>query len=118
MNEAQEQFPLKDIGAKVKKVYQNSNVIRTRQIEITRVDAAITSHNISENSEVQIMHSYGHSLIVALMEKIEAEWEAENSVYAKLKSNKESMREYFIMVSQGVEKTMDLWCLPPTWQTP
>ena len=52
------------------------------------------------------------------MEKIEAEWEAENSVYAKLKSNKESMREYFIMVSQGVEKTMDLWCLPPTWQTP
>ena len=34
VDEAQEQFPPKDIGAKVKKVYQNSNVIRTRQIEI------------------------------------------------------------------------------------
>lgn len=39
------------------------------------------------------------------MDIIGREWEAENSVLAKLKRNKEAMREYFMMVSQGVEKT-------------
>jgi hypothetical protein len=72
---------------------------------ICDVDETITSYNIADNSEVQMMHSYGLRLIVDLMESIEAEWEAENSVYAKLKSNKDSMHEYFVMVSHGVEKT-------------
>jgi hypothetical protein len=38
------------------------------------------------------------------MEIIGGEWEAENSVLAKLKRNKEDMHEYFMMVSQGAEK--------------
>ena len=75
---------------------------------ICGVDSAVTLHNISENSEVQIMHSYGHSLIVNLMEKIEAEWEAENSVYAKLwrvQQGEHARVFYGVIVSQEVEKT-------------
>jgi hypothetical protein len=42
---------------------------------------------------------------VFLMENIENEWEAENSVSAKLESNKEILCQYFVMVSLGVAKT-------------
>jgi hypothetical protein len=181
--EVQQHFPPKDIPEEIKKVYQNSNVIKTRQIEmmavagdgqshvdgrtcdgnptllekmgmkfsqllnlkstekkITRnaidscyesvyaivnriaagkmcyddsivynvisdVDAVITSKNISSYSEVLAMHNYGQTLIVELMQYIEKEWEAENSVFAKLKADKECMREYFVMVSQGLENS-------------
>ena len=72
---------------------------------ISDVDAIITSNNISANSEVEKMHIHGQKLISKLMQNIEKEWEYENSVYAKLKANKERMLEYFVMVSQGVEKT-------------
>jgi hypothetical protein len=71
------------------------------------VDAAITEHNVSLNSDVQMMHIYGQKLIIDLMQQIEKKWEAENSVFAKLqqRENKEAMRHYFMMVSTGVEKT-------------
>ena len=52
-----------------------------------------------------ILHNYGQMLIAKLMQNIEKEWEYENSVYAKLTANKVRMREYFVMVSQSVEKT-------------
>jgi hypothetical protein len=69
------------------------------------VDAAITSLNISDNSKVRMIHIYGQKKITDVMETIGREWDEENSVLAKLKRNKEAMREYFMMVSQGVEKT-------------
>jgi hypothetical protein len=74
---------------------------------ICDVDAAITEHNVSLNSDVQMMHIYGQKLIIDLMQQIEKKWEAENSVFAKLqqRENKEAMRHYFMMVSTGVEKT-------------
>jgi hypothetical protein len=72
---------------------------------ISDVDAVITSKNISSYSEVLAMHNYGQTLIVELMQYIEKEWEAENSVFAKLKADKECMREYFVMVSQGLENS-------------
>jgi hypothetical protein len=72
---------------------------------ISDVDAVITSKNISSYSEVLAMHNYGQTLIVELMQYIEKEWEAENSVFAKLEADKECMREYFVMVSQGVENS-------------
>jgi hypothetical protein len=40
------------------------------------------------------------------MERIEETWEKENSVPAKLELDKEIMRQYFMMVSQGVAKTI------------
>ena len=40
------------------------------------------------------------------MENIERKWERENSVPAKLESDKDIMRQYFMMVSQGVAKTI------------
>jgi hypothetical protein len=69
------------------------------------VDSTIISYNFIENSEVQMMHFYGRTLIVQLMQKIEEKWEAENSVFAKFKSSKETMHQYFMMASQGMEKT-------------
>jgi hypothetical protein len=39
------------------------------------------------------------------MEKTEKEWEKQNSVPAKLESSEAILRKYFMMVSQGVEKT-------------
>jgi hypothetical protein len=184
LTKAQQEFPARDVAAKIVKVYQNSNVIKTRQIEmyqnaelvfethpngdidtnpstfsnlitkmsnfysnmigkksrqnlvdsclekiftivscivagklcyddsvvsnvICDVDAAITEHNISLNSDVQLMHIYGQKLIIDRMQRIEKKWEAENSVFAKLqqRKNKEAMRHYFMIVSTGVEKT-------------
>ena len=52
------------------------------------------------------MHQYGMTLIVDLMQKIQTKWERENSVPAKLESDKEILRQYFTMVSQGVAKTI------------
>ena len=74
---------------------------------ICDVDAVITEHNVSLNSDVQLMHIYGQVLIINLMQQIEERWEADNSVFAKLqqRKNKEAMRHYFMMVSTGVEKT-------------
>jgi hypothetical protein len=165
--EVQQQFPSNDIPAEVVKVYQNSNVIKNRMIDmklseddssflsklmqernhvyssanqnkninvfdkclnsvdaiinqiaasqqyyddsiisnfIYDADAAITSHSVSTYSEVRKIHIYGQNVIITLMEIIGGEWEAENSVLAKLKRNKEDMHEYFMMVSQGAEK--------------
>jgi hypothetical protein len=39
------------------------------------------------------------------MEKIQDQWEKENSVPAKLESNQENLRKNFMMVSNGVAKT-------------
>jgi hypothetical protein len=74
---------------------------------ICDVDAVITEHNVSLNSDVQLLHIYGQVLIIDVMQQIEERWKAENSVFAKLqqRKNKEAMRHYFMMVSTGVEKT-------------
>lgn len=185
--EARQEFPPKDIHAEIVKVYQNSNLIKKRQIEVNPtadlaycekyqendlssnsnpsflwktekyfdmlyskvlgkrchqnvidscldrihliangiasgklryddsvvsnvicdVDAAITEHNVSLNSEVHLMHTYGQVLIIDLMKQIETRWEVENSVFAKLQQRtvKADLRHYFTMVSRGVDKT-------------
>ncbi|XP_046636048.1 uncharacterized protein LOC124314746 [Daphnia pulicaria] len=51
------------------------------------------------------MHNHGMRLIFKLMKETEKEWEKQNSVPAKLESNEAILRKYFMMVSQGVEKT-------------
>ncbi|EFX76005.1 hypothetical protein DAPPUDRAFT_322835 [Daphnia pulex] len=51
------------------------------------------------------MHNYALLLIVELMQVIQKEWEAKNSVYAKFESSKGSMRNYFDLVSKGAAKT-------------
>jgi hypothetical protein len=73
---------------------------------IREVNNTIIKHNLIDNSVVQQMHEYGAVLIVDLMERIEETWEKENSVPAKLELDKEIMRQYFMMVSQGVAKTI------------
>jgi hypothetical protein len=75
-----------------------SNVIR-------EVDSTITAHKLTENTVATIMHNHGMRLIFNLMEKTEKEWRLQNSVPAKLESNERILRNYFMMVSQGVEKT-------------
>ena len=72
---------------------------------IRSVDSKIKEHELAENSLVEEMHQYGKTLIVDLMQKIQTEWEKENSVPAKLDSNKEILRKHFVMVSQDVAKT-------------
>ena len=74
---------------------------------ICQVDEIISANGVSRNSEVQMLHTYGRVLITNRMKSIQKNWEAENSVSVKLEqpANKEAMRCYFKMVSQGVEKT-------------
>ena len=74
---------------------------------ICQVDDIISDQNVSLNSEVQMVHTYGSVVITKRMNSIQKNWEAENSVYVKLQqpANKEAMRCYFKMVSQGAEKT-------------
>jgi hypothetical protein len=72
---------------------------------IRSVDEEIKKYKIEENSKVQELHEYGMRLIINLMENIEKEWERENSVPAKLESNKEILRKHFMIVSEGVAKT-------------
>jgi hypothetical protein len=72
---------------------------------IRSVDEEIKKYKIEENSSVQLLHEYGMRLIIYLMENIEKEWEEENSVPAKLESNKQILRNHFMMVSEGAAKT-------------
>ena len=74
---------------------------------ICQVDDIISAQGVSRNSEVQMVHTYGRVLITDRMKLIQNMWEAENSVPVKLQqpANKETMQNYFKMVSQGVEKT-------------
>ena len=74
---------------------------------ICQVDDIISAQGVSLNSEVQMVHTYGRVLITDRVNLIQKNWEAENSVYAKLQqpANKEAMYCYFKMVSQGVKKT-------------
>jgi hypothetical protein len=75
-----------------------SNVIR-------EVDSTIIAHKLTENKVAANMHNHSMKLIFNLMEKTEKEWEKQNSVPAKLESSEAILRKYFMMVSQGVEKT-------------
>jgi hypothetical protein len=72
---------------------------------IRSVDEEIKKYNITERSKIEELNDYGMRLIINLMENIEREWERENSVPAKLESNKEILRNHFMMVSEGVAKT-------------
>jgi hypothetical protein len=164
LDETKNKFPPKDVRNKIKIVYQESNVIRRRQINlkwtdeaagrgfrdgnfhpdithsskndttdscldsvystvkrilagklcyddsiisdvIRDVDTTIINHNVTDNSIVQVMHQCGMDYMVELMQEIEKKWEKQNSVSAQFESNREMLRRYFVMVSQGVEKT-------------
>jgi hypothetical protein len=72
---------------------------------IREIDSKLNTYHITENSVVQDMFQYGMVLTVTLMKKVQDQWEKENSVPAKLESNKENLRKNFMMVSNGVAKT-------------
>jgi hypothetical protein len=72
---------------------------------IREIDSKLRECHITDNSVVQNMFQYGMVLTVQLMEKVQDQWGKENSVPAKLKSNKENLHEHFMMVSNGVAKT-------------
>jgi hypothetical protein len=168
LDEAKDEFPPKDVLKEIDGVYQNSSVIKNRQIKLTShtkigpqnswsislpktensikkeakkldqnyccrtevdatvkriatgklcyddsiisevirsVDSKIKEYKLTDNSVVEEMHQHGKTLIVDLMQEIQTEWEKENSVPAKLDSNKEILRKHFMMVSQDVAKT-------------
>ncbi|XP_046439459.1 uncharacterized protein LOC124190679 [Daphnia pulex] len=82
--------------------YDNSIVSHV----IREIDSKLSEHQLGENSVVESMFQYGMELTVNLMKKVQDQWEKENSVPAKLESNKENLRwYYFMMVSNGVAKT-------------
>jgi hypothetical protein len=81
--------------------YNNSIVSHV----ISEINSKLLEHHLSENSVVQNMFQYGMELTVHLMKKVQDQWEKENSVPAKLESNKEILRKNFMMVSNGVTKT-------------
>jgi hypothetical protein len=75
---------------------------------IREIDSKLCECHITDHSVVQGMFQYGMVLTVNLMKKVQQEWEkenSENSVPAKLESNKENLRKNFMMVSNGVAKT-------------
>jgi hypothetical protein len=72
---------------------------------IREIDSKLRDHQLSDYSVVQNMFQYGMELTVHLMKKLQQEWEKENSVPAKLESNKEILRDHFMLVSNGVAKT-------------
>nr|CAH0102501.1 unnamed protein product [Daphnia galeata] len=76
---------------------------------IRSVDSKIKEYKLTDNSVVEEMHQHGKTLIVDLMQEIQTEWEKENSVPAKLDSNKEILRKHFMMVSKDVAKTTQLF---------
>ncbi|EFX65543.1 hypothetical protein DAPPUDRAFT_303583 [Daphnia pulex] len=55
------------------------------------------------------MFQHGMGLTVKLMKTVQEQREKENSVPAKLESNKENLRKNFMMVSNGVAKTITLF---------
>jgi ACT domain-containing protein len=72
---------------------------------IREIHSKLRAHQLTHHSVVQNMFQYGMVLTVNFMEKIQEQWEKENSVPAKLESNKENLRKNFMMVSNGVAKT-------------
>jgi hypothetical protein len=72
---------------------------------IREIDSKLRDHQLTDNSVVQNMFQYGMLLTVHLMEKVQDQWGKENSVPAKLESNKENLRKNFMMVSNGFAKT-------------
>ncbi len=72
---------------------------------IREINSKLREHHLSDNSVVRHMFQCGMVLTVTLMKKVQDQWEKENSVPAKLESNKENLRKNFIMVSNGVAKT-------------
>jgi hypothetical protein len=72
---------------------------------ICEIDSKLRTHHLDDHFVVQAMFQYGMELTVHLMKKVQDQWEKENSVPAKLESNKENLRKNFIMVSNGVAKT-------------
>jgi hypothetical protein len=72
---------------------------------ICEIDSKLREYQLVDHSVVQGMFQYGMELTVHLMKKVQDQWEKENSVPAKLESNKENLRKNFMMVSKGVAKT-------------
>jgi hypothetical protein len=72
---------------------------------IREIDSKLCEYHLTDHSVVQGMFQYGMELTVHLMKKVQDQWEKENSVPAKLESNKENLRMNFMMVSNGVAKT-------------
>ena len=68
------------------------------------------------NFDYQNAHIYARKLIIFLLGDMQDEWEKRNSVYTKLDqpSNRAAMREYFMVASQGVERTKLFVCLLKT----
>jgi hypothetical protein len=72
---------------------------------IKEVDKCICKNQVCDHSVIEQVHAYGRKLISELLGKIQDQWEANNSVYAKFKSSEEIMRNYFDLVSKGAAKT-------------
>jgi hypothetical protein len=81
--------------------YDNSIVFHI----ICEINSKLREYQLVDHSVVQSMFQCGMVLTVHLMENIQQEWEKENSVPAKLESNKENLRKNFMAVSKGVAKT-------------
>ena len=69
-----------------------------------------------QNKDYQKAHIYARNLITTLLTVLQKDWERENSVYVKLEqeSNRAAMRQYFMVASQGVERTKLFICLLKT----
>lgn len=108
--------PSVTIIAAFESVYEAVNNIVTGEVcyhdsivfnVILKTAEIIGEKNIVEASEVQLVHFFGKSLIVQLMETIQGKWEDKNSVSGKLKqsANKKELLNYFDLVSRGYKKT-------------
>jgi hypothetical protein len=72
---------------------------------IKEVDRGICKNQVCDHSVIELVHAYGRKLISELLGKIQDQWEANNSVYAKFKCSEEVMRNYFELVSIGAAMT-------------
>jgi hypothetical protein len=69
---------------------------------IREIDSKLREYQLDDHSVVQNMFQHGMGLTVNLMKKVQDQWEKENSVPAKLESNKENLRWHFMLVSKCV----------------
>lgn len=74
---------------------------------IQQTDIFLKESNVPfEYTERKIAHFYARHALVFYMRVAQSQWEANNSVAAKLgqQSNKEAMWQYFTMIARGAEK--------------
>ncbi|EFX68077.1 hypothetical protein DAPPUDRAFT_330390 [Daphnia pulex] len=99
----------KKMRQEINAFFKNSKVTDWKESEKNKKFEEMFKRYLDEAKKefptTDVMFQYGMKLTVHLMKKVQDQWEKENSVPAKLESNKEILRKNFMKVSNGVAQT-------------